>query len=88
MTQGSEPRFNYRILLIDDDGVRTSGAMVLRGTGHEVHAAEHGFRGLTALSRSLPDLIISDLKMPGIRRRIFVGGPPAFSAHPGDRDFG
>jgi CheY-like chemotaxis protein len=67
MTQGSEPRFNYRILLIDDDhGVRTTGAMVLRGAGHEVHTAEHGFQGLTALSRSLPDLIISDLKMPGM----------------------
>ena len=33
---------------------------------YEVLCAEDGFEGLIALKRSLPDLIISDLRMPNM----------------------
>ena len=57
--------FSYRILLVDDEPmVLETGALVLATRGYEVHTASDGFEALTALSRSLPDLLISDLSMP------------------------
>lgn len=38
----------------------------LEKQGYEVLCAEDGFEGLTALKQSLPDLIISDLRMPNM----------------------
>ena len=37
---------------------------MLEAEGYEVLCAEDGFEALTALKRSMPDLIISDLRMP------------------------
>lgn len=34
--------------------------------GYEVHCAEDGFEALSALKRSKPDLIVSDLRMPNM----------------------
>ncbi len=39
---------------------------MLESQGYEVLCAEDGFEGLAALKRSLPDLIISDLRMPNM----------------------
>lgn len=59
--------FSYRILLVDDDpAVRKVGGTLLEAKGYEVHTAEDGFEGLAALKRSLPDIIISDLRMPNM----------------------
>ena len=46
--------------------MREFGELLLRGQGYEVLGAEDGFEGLTALKQSLPDIIISDLKMPNM----------------------
>lgn len=59
--------FSYRILLVDDEPeLRNIGKLLLVSQGYEVLCAEDGFEGLTALKRSLPDLIISDLRMPNM----------------------
>ncbi len=59
--------FAYRILVVDDDPIilKTSGLM-LESRGYEVRTAKHGFEALAQLRRSLPDLIISDLRMPNM----------------------
>lgn len=59
--------FPYRILLVDDDSiVREIGTKLLESEGYEVLCAEDGFEGLAALKKSLPDIIISDLRMPNM----------------------
>jgi CheY-like chemotaxis protein len=59
--------FRFRILVVDDDEtICATSAQVLASQGYEVHTAANGFEGLVALQQALPDLIISDLKMPGM----------------------
>lgn len=56
-----------QILVVDDDpGVRDSVAMSLMAAGYDVVAVEDGFRALWQLRKKLPDLILSDLDMPGM----------------------
>jgi two-component system, OmpR family, response regulator ChvI len=53
------------IALVDDDrNILTSVSMVLEAEGFEVHTYNDGATALTALSRSLPDLAVLDIKMP------------------------
>jgi CheY-like chemotaxis protein len=59
--------FRYRILLVDDDVLlRDLGKARLESQSYEVLCAEDGFEGLAALKQSLPDIIISDLRMPNM----------------------
>ncbi len=59
--------FKYRILIVDDEPtLRMVGKMLLEAQGYEVQCAEDGFEGLAALRQSLPDIIISDLRMPNM----------------------
>ena len=59
--------FPYRILFVEDDqGLREVGFHLLKSQGYDVIAAEDGFEALIALKRSLPDVIISDLRMPNM----------------------
>ena len=59
--------FAYRILVVDDEpSILETAAMVLGSEGYEVHGARDGFEALTSLSRSLPDVLISDLSMPNM----------------------
>lgn len=56
-----------QILVVDDDPtVRDSVTMTLVAAGYEVVAAEDGFRALSQLRKNLPDLVLSDLDMPGM----------------------
>ena len=56
--------FDYRILVVDDDPlVMETSALVLRKRGYEVRTASGGFAALAELRRSLPDVIITDLRM-------------------------
>jgi len=59
--------FRYRILIVDDEpSLREIGKILLEAQGYEVLCAEDGFEGLAALKQSLPDIIISDLRMPNM----------------------
>jgi CheY-like chemotaxis protein len=59
--------FRYRILIVDDEPtLRNVGTMLLTAQGYEVQGAEDGFEALRALKQSLPDIIISDLRMPNM----------------------
>ena len=59
--------FRYRILIVDDaPTLRELGKLMLESQGYEVLCAEDGFEGLAALKQSLPDIIISDLRMPNM----------------------
>jgi DNA-binding response OmpR family regulator len=56
-----------RVLVVDDDELlREQLAMVLERQGHAVMMAENGRAGLEAAERDVPDLIITDLSMPGM----------------------
>src|SRR5580692_8626997 len=59
--------FKCRVLLVDDDPVllQTTAAIV-RSFGFTVRTAEDGFVALKILREVLPDLIIADLRMPGM----------------------
>ncbi len=59
--------FPYRILVVEDEpSLRQMAQTLLQTKGYEVLYAEDGFEGLLALKRSLPDVIISDLRMPNM----------------------
>lgn len=59
--------FRYRILIVDDEPKMLQvGKMLLESEGYEVHTAGDGFEGLAALKQSMPDIIISDLRMPNM----------------------
>lgn len=59
--------FRSRVLLVEDDpAVLESTATVVRSAGFSVRTAEDGFAALHVLREVLPDLIISDLRMPGM----------------------
>ena len=56
---------SLNILVIEDDAsIREALCDVLRLAGHEAEGAEHGRAGLDALSRTTPDVILLDLRMP------------------------
>src|SRR5579862_3579173 len=58
-------QFRFRILVVDDEpSICETAGQVLESEGYEVLTAKDGVDGLNALSKSLPDLIISDLNMP------------------------
>jgi CheY-like chemotaxis protein len=59
--------FKCRVLLVDDDPVllQTTAAIV-RSFGFSVRTAEDGFVALKILREVLPDIIISDLRMPNM----------------------
>jgi len=59
------PQFRYRILIVEDEPtIRQTVGQILESLGYEVLTARDGLDGLQALSKSLPDVIISDLNMP------------------------
>jgi DNA-binding response OmpR family regulator len=54
------------VVMEDDAGTRTLVASVLKKDGYEVLAAEDGEKGLQLVERHKPDLVISDVQMPGL----------------------
>lgn len=57
----------FNILIIDDEeGIRDSCSQLLERRGHNVDTAENGEEGLELLNKSGFDIVILDLKMPGI----------------------
>jgi DNA-binding response OmpR family regulator len=55
-----------RILVIEDDDVaRELMRMALEARGHEVSVADNGVAGYDAALFTRPDLIVTDIQMPG-----------------------
>jgi DNA-binding NtrC family response regulator len=56
-----------KILIVDDEAIlRDATAEVLRRAGHAVDAFDSGRPALEAFAQSAYDLVVSDLKMPGM----------------------
>ena len=65
VAEAQVPQFRYRILVVDDEpSIRETARVILESQGYEVLTVADGLDGLHALSKSLPDVIISDLNMP------------------------
>ncbi len=55
------------LLVVDDDsGARSALAELLRADGYSVETAGDGFKALGKLEDSTPDLVLTDLNMPGM----------------------
>jgi DNA-binding NtrC family response regulator len=56
-----------RLLVVDDEAnARTALAELLRHEGFSVETAADGFKALARFQESTPDLVLTDLKMPGM----------------------
>lgn len=56
-----------RLLVVDDDpGLLLAVSETLRAEGYDVKTARRGADALVIVAQALPDLIISDIRMPGI----------------------
>jgi len=64
-SQGTGP--DWKILLIDDEpDIREIMHLSLMDAGHDVICAEDGIQGLELLGLHTPQILITDIKMPGI----------------------
>jgi CheY-like chemotaxis protein len=55
------------LLIVDDEpSIRTSLSLVLAEIGYSVRTAEDGFSALAQMRMELPDVLLSDLNMPGM----------------------
>ena len=62
------------ILIIEDDAIlREAVAEWLRTAGYGVRTAEDGSAGLALVSTTLPDLVVTDLHMPGTGGAAVIG---------------
>jgi len=60
-------KLKHRILVVDDDvSTRECIAELLASHGYDVSTAEDGFDALLQLAKAPPDVVISDLNMPGM----------------------
>jgi DNA-binding NtrC family response regulator len=56
-----------RLLIVDDEpSIRISLSLVLTEIGYRVRSAEDGFSALLDLRNEIPDILITDLNMPGM----------------------
>ncbi|MGC1781482.1 MAG: response regulator [Acidobacteriaceae bacterium] len=56
-----------KFLVVDDDiSLRKSLSAILKRFGHSVRSAEDGFSALVEVQNEIPDIILSDLNMPGM----------------------
>jgi len=61
------PCTKERLLIVDDEPlIRESLSSVLTEVGYPVRAAEDGFSALLEIRKEIPDMILSDLNMPGM----------------------
>jgi CheY-like chemotaxis protein len=56
---------NKRLLVVDDEpNLLLAVAAILRAEGYEVATARSGKEALLRVAQSIPDLIVSDIRMP------------------------
>ena len=71
------------VLIVDDDpGIRDSLCGELRAAGYDAITAADGRSGLAAFRVNLPDLMITDLAMPGADGFTLISAIRAFSQTP------
>jgi CheY-like chemotaxis protein len=73
------------VVMEDDAGTRMLVSSVLKRDGHVVLGAEDGAQGLELVRQSKPDLIISDVQMPGMNGFQMLAAlrqEPAYSSLP------
>jgi PAS domain S-box-containing protein len=58
--------FNKLLLIDDEPDILRVLSMSLRADGYDVVTAENGSAGLTAFEKEDPDIVITDIKMPGM----------------------
>ena len=56
-----------KVLLVDDEeGIRKVLGISLADVGYEVHTAEDGRLALQMVKNLLPDIVLTDIRMPGM----------------------
>lgn len=61
------PSNKSSLLIVDDnDAIQFSLSVVLREIGYRVRTAEDGFSALAEIRKELPEIVLSDLNMPGM----------------------
>jgi CheY-like chemotaxis protein len=61
------PDAKIKLLIVDDEvSIRTSLSLIFTGSGHSVRSSADGFSALFEIRHELPDIILSDLNMPGM----------------------
>jgi len=61
------PRPRGRVLVVDDEPTSRSGlSTLLKSEGFDVRVAEDGYKALAQLPEFGPDVLLTDLRMPGI----------------------
>jgi len=58
---------NCKILIVDDEPtILESGKMILEDEGYKVMTAQDGLHAIDLIEKDLPDLVITDFRMPGL----------------------
>jgi CheY-like chemotaxis protein len=61
------PHEKIKLLIVDDEAsTRELMTQIFTSLGHNVTSAEDGFTALAEIRKQLPDIILSDLNMPGM----------------------
>jgi len=61
------PNAKINLLIVDDNAsLRSSLTHIFTSLGHTVRCAEDGFSALREIRESVPDILLSDLNMPGM----------------------
>jgi len=61
------PDTKANLLIVDDDAtIRMSLCCLLKHFGYRVRVAEDGLSALIKISEEVPDILLSDLQMPGM----------------------
>lgn len=62
-----EPKQRIDVLLVEDSPVQAAAITIaLKNTGHTVRTAKDGEEGLIELGERQPDIVLTDLNMPGL----------------------
>ncbi len=61
------PNAKAQLLIVDDEpSIRMSLSQIFTASGHNVRSAADGFSALYEIRREIPDILLSDLNMPGM----------------------
>jgi len=61
------PETRIKLLIVEDEPItRTTLSQIFTQMGHSVRSAEDGFSALRQIREAVPDVLLSDLNMPGM----------------------